>query len=123
MTGGKRLLRPSALVVAAVTLLITLGQGLGSTSDAERGPTGSSAAAIVGAIGAAPPGLLDTRVQRGVELRQGDRASQHHDLSGQAALNPCPPRWVRALAGVLERADHPERLGETCPRGPPALSS
>jgi hypothetical protein len=113
-----------AFVVAAVGLLVAVGAGVGSAGDADQFRARSSAAvSATGAIGSGTGGALDTRVQRDIEAGQRQRTPHHDGVGGPASLSQSPRPWLRALAGVLERAGHPERLGQILLRGPPGLSA
>ncbi|HEV7861334.1 MAG TPA: hypothetical protein VGR20_01500 [Acidimicrobiia bacterium] len=133
MTGRGRL-RTSALVLAALILLSALGAGLGKTPDAEQfrprlhAVLGSGDAIGLGAGGLGAGGLgagraLDTRLQRDAEHRPGQRTARTDGLAGPPSVSPVPGPWVSTLAATLERAGHPERLGQILLRGPPGPSA
>jgi hypothetical protein len=123
MTGTGRL-RRLALLVAAVGLLVAVGAGVGPAGAADQFRARASAAVSASAaIGSGTGGALDTRVQRGIEVGQGQRTSHHDGVGGPASLGQSPRPWVGALAAILERAGHPERLGQILLRGPPGPSA
>jgi hypothetical protein len=123
MTGTVRG-RRSAFLVAIVGLLLAVGAGVGRGGDADQF-RGRSPAAVsaTGAFGSAPGGALDTRVQRHRDASPGQRASDHVDLTGVPSRTHSAGPGVWALAGALERAGHPERLGHILLRGPPGPSA
>jgi len=107
-----------------VVVLVGVAAGVGSTGDADRLRVHSSAAVrSVGSIGPGTAGALDTRFQRDTEAGQALRAPHHDGVAGSASDGHSTRPGVRALAGVLERAGHPERIGEILLRGPPRLSA
>ena len=119
MTGKERL-RSSALV-AALMLLVTLVAGLGNSRQAHQYEVGS-AVVTAGAMGVHPPGLLDTRLHRGVEFGLGQRVPHNLGFPSQATGDQHPSVWARTLTGVLDRADRPQLHGQICLRGPPRSS-
>jgi hypothetical protein len=123
MTGiGRR--QRLALLVAAVGLLVAVGAGVGSAGEADQFRAWSSAAVSAsGAISSGTGGALDTRVLRSLEVGQGQRTSHHDGVGGPPSLSQNPRPSVAALASVLERAGHPERLGHILLRGPPGPSA
>jgi hypothetical protein len=116
--------RRVALLVAVVGLLVAVGAGVGHDDDAAqfrgRAPAAVSA---TGAFGSTAGGAPDTRVQRHLDAGQGQRLSDHVGLGGSPSRGPSPAPVVAALAAVLERAGHPERLGHILLRGPPGPSA
>jgi hypothetical protein len=123
MTGARRLQR-LVLLVGAVTVLLATGTAVGHAGDAERA-WGSSAPAVTagGTIGSGAAGTLDPRLQRDVGAGNGQRSSRHDGLSATAVLAQRRRASQGALAAVLERAGHPERVGLILRRGPPASSA
>lgn len=119
---GKQRLRPLVLFIAAVTVLVTFGAGLGNRRDPEQDRSGSSPAVAPGAIGAGPLGLFDTRLQSDIEPGRGEPSPHHHGLSSRAVLLRAQESWAWALTTPFEHAGHPERNGQVCLRGPPVLS-
>ena len=123
MTGtGRR--RRLALLVAAVGVLVAVGAGVGSAREADHFQARSSAAvSATGAIGSGTGGALDTRVLRNIEVGQGQRTSHLDGVGSPPSRSQTPRPRVAALASVLERAGHPERLGHILLRGPPGPSA
>jgi hypothetical protein len=121
---GTGLRRRSALLVALVGLLVTVGTGVGRAGDADRF-RGRSPVAVstTGIIGSAAGGAPDTRVQRHRDAGPGQRASDHVGLGGPPSRTRIGGPSVWALAATLERAGHPERLGHILLRGPPGPSA
>jgi hypothetical protein len=68
-------------------------------------------------------GALDTRLQRDIETGNGQRGSRDDALSGPPVGAQQRRAAVGALAAVLERAGHPERVGRILLRGPPVSSA
>ena len=123
MTGMHRT-RRWAVVGALVGLLA------GAVGDAENaGHLLESSDQSVAAVEAPPPlgsltaGTLGSRLPRLVELRERQRVPVHQSLPRTGEHRRDPQSWVLALATVLERAGHPERLGEILLRGPPGPSA
>jgi hypothetical protein len=123
MTGTVRG-RRSAFLVAIVGLLVAVGAGAGQGGDADQF-RGHSPAAVsaTGVFGSAPGGALDTRIQRHRDASSGQRASDQFELSGVPSRTHSAGPGLWALAGALERAGHPERLGHIFLRGPPSPSA
>ncbi|MCA1842056.1 MAG: hypothetical protein LC792_02490 [Actinobacteria bacterium] len=124
MTGTARLQR-LMLLVGAVTVLLASGTGVGHAGDSERlwGSTGPAVTAG-GTIGSGASGTLDPRLQRDVGAGSGHHCCRHDDvLSGPPVLGQQRRLALDALAAVLERAGHPERVGHVLLRGPPGSSA
>jgi hypothetical protein len=97
---------------------------VGRAGQADQFPARSGpAVSATGAIGSGTGGAVDTRVLRHIEVGQGQRTSHHDAVGGPVSLSRNPRPWVTALAAVLERAGHPERLGHILLRGPPGPSA
>lgn len=123
MTRTERL-RRSMLLFGAVALLLAVGAGVGSAGDAETTAGRSNAAVTApGVIGSLTGGALDPRLQRDTKIENGQRLSRQDALSGPASPGPQYRARTVALAAVLQRADHPERVGPILLRGPPASSA
>jgi hypothetical protein len=116
--------RRVALLVALVGLLVAVGAGVGHADDAAQFRGRSQAAvSATGAFGSSSGGAPDTRVQRHLDAGQGQRTSDHVGLGNAPSRGQSPAAVVAALASVLERAGHPERLGHILLRGPPGPSA
>jgi hypothetical protein len=117
--------RLAACLIAAVGLLVAVGAGVGRGGDADQfGARSSAAVSATGVFGSASGGGLDTRVQRHVDAGPGHRAAfDQVGLDGPASSSRNPGPGVAARAAVLERAGHPERLGQILLRGPPGPSA
>ena len=114
----------STLLFAAVGVLVAVGAGVGNAGGAEQLQTRSSAVvSATPAIGLGTGGVLDTRVQRPPDAGPRHRTTHHDGLGGPVAPGRSPQPWARTLAGILERAGHPERLGQILLRGPPGPSA
>jgi hypothetical protein len=123
MTGTGRRQR-LALLVAAVGLLVAVGAGVGTAGEADQVRARSSAAvSATGAIGSGTGGALEPRFLRNTEVGQEQRTPHLDGVGGPPSLRPTPRPRVAALASVLERAGHPERLGHILLRGPPGPSA
>jgi hypothetical protein len=111
------------LLVGAVVAVLAAGAGVGQAADTGRSwaPT-SPAVTAGGTIGSGAAGALDTRLQRDIEAGKGQRCSRHDALSGDPVIGQRQRVALGALAAVLERAGHPERIGRILLRGPPAPS-
>jgi hypothetical protein len=124
MTGTARLQR-LMLLVGAVTVLLASGTGVGHAGDSERFWGSGSPAVTAGAtLGPGVSGTLDPRLQRDIGAGSGHHCSRHDDgLDGPPVLGQQPRPVLGALAAVLERAGHPERVGRILLRGPPGSSA
>lgn len=123
MTGARRMQRV-LLLVGAVTVLLAAGAGVGHAGDTERLWGSSGPAVTAGStIGAGAAGAPDTRLQRDIEAGKGQRGSRHDALGGPSVIGQRPRVAQGALAAVLERAGHPERVGPILLRGPPESSA
>jgi hypothetical protein len=123
MTGARRLQR-LVLLVGAVTVLLAAGTGVGHAGDAERAWTSSSPAVTAGGtIGSGAAGTLDPRLQRDIGSGNAQRSSRHDGLEAGAVAAQQRRASLGALAAVLERAGHPERVGVILRRGPPGPSA
>jgi hypothetical protein len=123
MTGARRLQR-MMLLVAAVTILLAVGAGVGHAGDSEKFWASSTPAVTAGStMGAGAAGTLDPRLQRDIGAGGGHRSSRLDGLREPAV----PGQWrggsSAAVAAVLERAGHPERVGVILRRGPPGSST
>lgn len=119
MTGSRRA-RQGVLLLAFLALLVAVPAEPSSARSADRSPGRSSAAlSAIWLIGSAPGGAIEPRVPRGGDVRL--RISPSDGVGGAPSPRWGTQPWVRALAGVLERAGHPERLGQILLRGPPRL--
>jgi hypothetical protein len=115
--------RRRAGILGAIALLVGVAAGAGGPDGPERfGPRSGTSITASGFIGSATT-APDTRLQRDIESGQGQRLSRHDSLAGPASVAPPAQAWVRSLAGVLERAGHPERTGKIRKRGPPTASA
>jgi hypothetical protein len=123
MTGTARL-RQVTLAVAVIGLLIGLPVEVSHTGAADQLRIRSSVAiATSGVIASGAGEALDTRLQRDTRAEKGQRSVRQTGLTGPASPARRPRAWAAALAGVLERAGHPERVGHILVRGPPGPSA
>lgn len=112
---------PSTLGVLA--LLVGVAAGPGSSRESARfGPGSAPTITATGLLGSATS-APDARLQREIESGKGQRLSRHDALASPASIAPSTRASVQALAGALERAGHPERIGQILLRGPPATSA
>jgi hypothetical protein len=81
------------------------------------------AISTTGVIGSGAGEAHDTRLQRDTRAEKRQRSIRQVGLAGPASPGQRPRARVAALAAVLERSGHPERLGHIVLRGPPASSS
>lgn len=122
MTGQARL-RRVALVVAVAGLLVGVPAGMSRPADADQSRILSSAAfSPTGLLASRVGEPLDTRLQRDTAADKGQRSVRQVASTGPTAHGR-PPQRVVSLAAVLERAGHPERVGQILLRGPPASSA
>ena len=122
MTGTARL-RRVALVVAVVGLLVGVPAGVSRAADVDQSRIRSNVAISPTGILASRAGEpLDTRLQRETAADKGQRSARQDSSTGPTASGRGAPQWVAALAAVLERAGHPERVGQILLRGPPGSS-
>jgi len=122
MTGTARL-RQVTLAVAVLGLLVGLPAEVGPTGGAEQWRIRSSAAiSTTGVIGTAAGEAHDTRLQRDTRAEKGQRSVRQDGLTGAASPGRRPRGSAAALAAVLERSGHPERVGHILLRGPPGSS-
>jgi hypothetical protein len=123
MTGTARL-RQVTLAVAVIGLLVGLPVKVGHTGAADQLRIRSSVAiSTTGVIASGAGEALDTRLQRDTRAEKGQRSVRQAGLTGPASSAQRPRAWAAALAGVLERAGHPERVGHILLRGPPGSSA
>jgi hypothetical protein len=122
MTGTARLWRV-ALIVAVVGLLIGVPTGVSRAADVDQSRIRSSVAiSPAGLLASRTAEPLDTRLQRDTAPEKGQRSVRQDDSTGPTACGRRAPQWVAATAAVLERAAHPERVGQILLRGPPGSS-
>lgn len=123
MTGQARL-RRVALVVAVAGLLVGVPAGMSRPADADQSRILSSAAfSPTGLLASRVGEPLDTRLQRDTAADKGQRSVRQVASTGPTAHGRPAPQRVVSLAAVLERAGHPERVGQILLRGPPASSA
>ncbi|HET7042599.1 MAG TPA: hypothetical protein VFI13_11290 [Gemmatimonadales bacterium] len=123
MTGAERL-RRSLLLILSVGLLVAGGAPIGRAPESGQGPVRSSTAfEAAGAFGLAPGTAPDTRVQRDLDPRAGQRTGTPVGLGGLAAAPAIASPRAAAVEATLERAAHPERSGQILLRGPPGPSA
>ncbi|HKY75300.1 MAG TPA: hypothetical protein VJS45_04110 [Acidimicrobiia bacterium] len=122
MTGTARL-RRVALAVAVVGLLVGAPTGVSRAADVDQPRIRSSITlSPTGLLASRPGEPLDTRLQRDTATDKGQRSTRQDSSTGPAASGRRAQQWVAALAAVLERAGHPERVGQILLRGPPGSS-
>lgn len=120
----RRRLRPPVHLFFAVALLIGAGGAVGASARADHFPARSDA--VVGAAGILGPGTgaaHDPRLQRDADAGPSHRPSRHDTLGAASSLGPQSTPSFGAVAGIAERAGHPERLGAIRRRGPPGASA
>jgi hypothetical protein len=123
MTGTARL-RQVTLAVAVMALLVGVPAEAGHSSAAEQLHIQSSAAiSATGVIASGAGEAHDTRLQRDTRGERAQRSVRQGGLTGPASSGGRPHAWAAALAAVLERSGHPERVGHILLRGPPGSSS
>ena len=123
MTGMARL-RRVALVVAVVGLLVGAPTAVNRAADSDQSHIRSSVAiASTGLLASRAGDPLDSRLQRDTAAEKGQRSVRHDGSTGPITHGRRAPRWVAALAAVLERAGHPERVGQILLRAPPGSSA
>ena len=123
MTGAGRL-RRSLLLILSVGLLVASGGRIGRADGSGQGAVRSSTAIeAANTFGLAPAGAPDTRVQRDLEPRTGQRTAAPAGLGGLGAAHAVPAPRSAAVEATLERAGHPERTGQILLRGPPGPSA
>ena len=118
-------MRRLGILLGAVVVLLGAAAGVWPGGDQPRpGFPGRDGPAVTAtaALGSGAGGPAESRVQRDVGAGERHPGSRHDGLSGSPALAPAYRAWATALAGVLERAGHPERFGQILLRGPPAAS-
>ena len=112
-------LRQLTLAVAVLGLLVGVPAQLSGTA----GPHSGVAITTTGVIASGSGEAVDTRLQRDTKAQKGQRSVRQDGLTGPASAERRAQSSVAALAGVLERAGHPERIGHILLRGPPASSA
>ena len=122
MTGMARL-RRVALVVAVVGLLVGAPAAVDRAADSDQARIRSSVAIASTGLLARAGDPLDSRLQRDTAAEKGQRSVRHDGSTGPTTYGRRAPRWVAALAAVLERAGHPERVGQILLRAPPGSSA
>jgi hypothetical protein len=123
MTGTARL-RQVTLAVAVMALLVGLPAEAGHNGGSDQFRIRSSVAmSTTGVIGSGAGEALHTRLQRDTRAEKGSRSVRQDGLTRPASPGRRPQAWAAALAAVLERSGHPERVGHILLRGPPGSSS
>jgi len=123
VSGSRRQQRVGVLLGAVVLLAaVSAGVRAGAVPEKLAGTT-SPAVTATGLFGSAPGGANGTRVQREFEGGKKQPGSRLDGIGGAPALTQAPQAWATVLAGMLERAGHPERVGHILVRGPPATSA
>ena len=123
MNGTARL-RQVTLAVAVMALLVGLPAEAGHSSAAEQFRIQSPLAiSTSGTIASGAGEAHDTRLQRDTRAEKAQRSIRQDGLTDPASPGRRPRAWVAALAAVLERSGHPERVGHILLRGPPGSSS
>ena len=122
MTGTVRL-RRMALVLAVVGLLVGVPAGASRADDADQSRIRSDVAiSPIDLLASRAGEPIDTRLQRDTNAEKGQRSVRQDGSTGPTSPERRAQRWAAALAAVLERAGHPERVGEILLRGPPGPS-
>lgn len=120
---GRRGLRQVTPLLALVALLAGLVGGPSASIGTDSSAVGrTTAVTAIGTIAPATVGALDIRLPRHGESGRAQRAGLHDACSHPATASTRPRAWVEALAALLERAGHPERVGHVLRRGPPGSS-
>jgi len=108
------------LVLATIALLVGIPAEASRAGDADQFRIRSTV--TISTTGVIAPGAgegLDTRLHRDTRAEKGQRSVRQDGV----ADSPFPGRQTRpsatALAAVLERAGHPERIAHILLRGPP----
>lgn len=122
MTGIRRV-RRSSLLFGVVALLVGLGAGVGHGNATDQLHGQSAVLSASALVGSGPAGAPDTRFQRNVAFGERHVGSRIDGLAASLARAQACRAWVVALAAVVERAGHPERVGHILLRGPPATSA
>jgi hypothetical protein len=121
---GTARLRHVTLAVAVIGLLIGLPVEVSHTGGTDQLLIRSSVAiSTTGVIASGAGEALDTRLQRDTRAEMGQRSVRQAGLTGPASHGRRPRAWAAALAAVLERSGHPERVGHILLRGPPGSSA
>ena len=122
MTGTARL--RVTLVLAAIALVVGIPSEASRAGEADRSSFRSSVAfASTGFIAARAGEAVETRLQRDTKSEKGQRSVRQDGVSGPSSSGGQLRRSATALAAVLERAGHPERVGHILLRGPPDRST
>jgi len=122
MTGTARLRRVT-LVVAVVGLLVGVPAGASRAADLDQSRIRSGiATSPIGLLASRAGEPLDTRLQRDTAPEKGQRSVRQDNSTGPSGQGCQTPQWVAAVAALLERAGHPERVGQILLRGPPGSS-
>jgi hypothetical protein len=122
MTGTVRLRRVT-LAVAVIGLLVGGPTEVRRTGRVDQFRSESSAAISTTGVIAGAGAAVDTRLQRDTKAEKGQRSVRQDGSTGAASPGRRAQAWAAALAAVLERAGHPERVGHILLRGPPASSA
>jgi hypothetical protein len=111
MTGTARL-RQVTLAVAVMALLVGLPAEAGHSGGSDQFRIRSSVAfSTTGVIASGAGEALDIRLQRDTRAEKGQRSVRQDGLTRPASPGRRPQAWAAALAAVLERSGHPERIG------------
>jgi hypothetical protein len=116
-------LREVTLAVAVMALLVGLPAQAGRSRAAEQFRIQSSVAISGGMMASGAGEAHDTRLQRDTRGEKAQRSVRQGDLTDPSSPGRRSRAWVVALAAVLERSGHPERVGHRLLRGPPGSSS
>jgi len=120
---GTARLRQVTLAVAVMGLLVSLPAAIGHTGGTEQLRSRSSEAiSATGVLGSGAGEAHDTRLLRDTRSEKAQRSVRQDGLTDAASPGRRPRAWVAALAAVLERSGHPERVGDILLRGPPGSS-
>jgi hypothetical protein len=123
MTGTVRLRRVT-LAIAVIGLLVAApAEASRSVGEVQLRFQPSAAISPTGVIAPGAGHAVDTRLQRDTKAEKGQRSVRQNGLTGSASPGRRGQAWAAALAGVLERAGHPERVGHILLRGPPGPSA
>jgi hypothetical protein len=123
MSGTARL-RQVTLAVAAMALLVGLPAEADHSGGAEQLRIRSNVAiSTTGMIASGAGEAHDTRLQRDTRAEKAQRSIRQDGLTDPVSPGRRPRSRAAALAAVLERSGHPERVGHILLRGPPDSSS
>ena len=122
MTGTTEL-RRARWLLATIAVVLAAGVGIGRADVGQVGTQSSGAIQSIGVVHSGTSGLFDSRSTRNIDAGKLHRPFDHEGVTNAESGHSRSLPWVQAQAGVLERADHPERLGRILLRGPPGPSA